>query len=108
MSSWLIPLIITLLVEVPIVAVMFPGQRARMALTCAVATTLTNVAMNTVWAAHAGSYDIYLLGGETGALVLEALAYVLMSRPRQWARSLAASGAANAASFAAGLVLLQS
>lgn len=108
MSSWVVPLLITLVVEVPIVALMFPGQRLRMGLTCLVATTVTNVLMNTVWAAHAGSYETYLLGGETGALVLEALAYAGMSRPRQWARALAASGAANAASFGAGLLLLPS
>jgi hypothetical protein len=98
-------LAVTLALEVPIVSLFYSGERARMALACAFATSATNLAMN-AWLVHAArSYDAYLLGGELGASMLEALVYVAASRRHDLGRSLIASGIANAASFIAGLLL---
>ena len=75
MHPVLIALAITLAVEVPVVAALYPGQRVRMGLACAVATTVTNLAMNTVLRSHTTSYQQYILIGELSAVVLEAAAY---------------------------------
>jgi hypothetical protein len=98
-------LLVTLAVEVPIVALLYRGARTRMALVCASITGLTNVAMN-AWLFDAlASYETYLLTGELGATVLEAAVYALASPRRHTGRALVAAGLANAASFAAGLVI---
>jgi peptidoglycan biosynthesis protein MviN/MurJ (putative lipid II flippase) len=98
-------LAVTVSVEVPIVAWFYPRERTRMALTCAVATTVTNLAMNAGLRRVTASYDTYLLAGELAASALEALAYVVMSKRHPIGQALIASGVANAASFAAGLLL---
>jgi hypothetical protein len=100
--AWLL----TVAVEVPSVAAAYPGQRIRMAVACALGTSATNLAMNGLLPRLLGSGAAFLVAGELGSLLAEALLYALVSRPRDPARALAASALANAASFAAGLVLL--
>jgi hypothetical protein len=99
-------LAITVVIEVPIVCAFYPGQRVRMGIACALATSATNLFMNLVLLAAMGTYAGYLAMGEATALASEALVYVLVSRPRDVPRALAASGAANLASFLAGVVFL--
>lgn len=96
-------LIITLAVEVPIVALLYPRERERMALACALATSATNLLMN-AWLLGTGSYDARLMGGEIGATFSEAIVYLVVSRGHEPGKALMASGLANAASFAAGLL----
>jgi hypothetical protein len=105
-TTVLIALAITLLAEVPIVALIYRGERGRMALTCALATTATNLAMNTLLLGSAGSYSEYLLSGEAGALLMEAGVFVLVSRDHDVGRALVASAIANGASFGLGLLLM--
>jgi len=105
MAAALFPLLVTLAVEIPCVALLFPGQRLRMALVCAVTTGATNFLMNTVLFAAAPSQLTFLLVGELGALVVEGVVYALASKPRDVRRAVAASLVANAASFGAGIVL---
>ena len=99
--AWLI----TLVVEVPCVAAFYPGQRRRMALVAAVATSATNLPMNLLLPAWVGTGDTFLLTGELAALVLEAAVYSLAARPRDVFRAAAASALANGLSFAAGLLV---
>lgn len=102
----LLALAITVLIEAPVVALLYRRQRWRMALVCAVTTAVTNLAMNTVLLASAGSYESYLLAGEIGALLIEAGIYVLASTDHEIARALVASAAANALSFGVGLAAM--
>lgn len=97
-------LVVTLVVEVPIVALVFRREAGRMALVAAAATGLTNLAMNALLFGRV-SYLAYLGIGEVGATLLEAAAYYFGSRERNLGRALVASALANAASFAAGLLL---
>jgi hypothetical protein len=97
-------LMLTLAVEVPIVALVYARERARMAAAWALATSATNLMMNAWLYTAAGSYDAYLTAGELGATVIEALVYIVVSREHAVGRALFASGVANTASFAAGLV----
>jgi hypothetical protein len=101
-GEYLLALAITLLVEVPIVALLFPGQRVRMAIVCAIATTDTHLLMHFALIRLASSYDNWVLLGEVTALVLEACAYVWFSRPRRVGPALIASAAANSASYVVG------
>jgi peptidoglycan biosynthesis protein MviN/MurJ (putative lipid II flippase) len=95
-------LALTLVIEVPTVAFFYAGERKRLAIACAIATTATNLAMNT-WLYHAvRSYDVYLLVGEIGAVLVEALVYWGASREHELGRAILASAVANAASFAVG------
>lgn len=100
--AWLI----TLAIEVPTVALMYSGQRTRMALVAALATSATNLPMNLLLPAWLGSGSAFLLTGELGALVLEAVVYFLAARPRDLPRAATASALANALSFGAGLLLV--
>ncbi len=105
MSIILLALVVTIAVEVPIVAALYRGNRLRMAITCAMATTATNLALNVVLVRTTLAYDPTLLAGETLALVAEAAAYALVAPKRDWPRALVASAAANFASFGVGLLL---
>ena len=97
-------LAVTLVIEMPIVALSYPGERFRLAGACAVATTVTNLVMNAWLSRASGSYDTYLLSSELGASLIEAIVYVAVSRGHGVGNALVASGLANAASFAAGLI----
>lgn len=101
----LLALLITVALEVPVVAACYPRERLRMALTCLGATTVTNLAMNGLLLPVSPSYAFYLLVGETAALVLEAAAYVALSRGHEPGRAALASALANSLSFGAGLLL---
>jgi hypothetical protein len=100
-SVWL-ALFVTWIIEVPIVAALFPGQRLRMGLVALVANAVTNLAMNVVLGRLPLLGPHWVVVGEAIALVVEAAAYAALSRPRQVARALLASGLGNAASFAGG------
>jgi hypothetical protein len=100
-------LAITLVVEVPGVAALFPRQRLKMALAAALATTATHLIMHFALPRLTASYDQNLLFGETLAVVAEAAVYTLVSRPRDLPRALVASGLANILSYLAGLLLLR-
>jgi hypothetical protein len=97
-------LAVTLIVEMPIVAAFYPGQRIRMALACAIATTATTLALNVALARAHLAWGEALVSGESIALVIEAAvyAYVAQRGERGWSRALAASAAANLASYGAG------
>jgi hypothetical protein len=105
-SPYLLALALTLAIEVPLVALVFSGQRLRMALVAAVATTATHLFMHFVLPRLGLTYAGWLVSGELVALVGEAAAYAFLSRPRDLPRALAASAVANAASYAVGLFLL--
>lgn len=98
---------LTLALEVPVVAAFFPGQRRRMAVACAAATTVTHLTMHFVLPRLVSSYGQFILVGEVGALVVEAVVYWLASQPREAGRALAASAVANLLSYGAGLYLLR-
>jgi hypothetical protein len=105
-SPLLAPWLLTLAVEVPCVAALYPGRRLAMGLACALGTTATNLAMNGLLPRWLGTGATWLVTGEAAALVLEALLYWAVARPRDPVRAFTASALANGASFAAGLLLL--
>jgi hypothetical protein len=97
-------LAVTLAIEVPLVAILFRGQRARMAAVAVLTNTATNLTLNLVFARMPALAGVHLLLGEVFAAVVETAAYALASRPRNLALSALASGLGNALSFGAGLV----
>jgi len=99
-------LVITLALEVPLVAAMFPGQRVRMAILAAIMNTLTNLTLNCFFAVIPWMRGHHILYGEVFALVTEAAAYAVFSRPRRVGRSVLASLLGNALSFCAGFTPL--
>jgi tryptophan-rich sensory protein len=101
-----VALAITLAIEVPIVAAFYKGQRARLALAAVLANLATNLAMNMVIVRGSrAAYDETLLVGEAVALLLEAAVYAAVDRKHDLVKGFTASGAANLASFSAGLVV---
>jgi hypothetical protein len=103
-AAYALALAITLATEVPIVAVLYRGQRLRLAACCAAATTATHLLMHFALP-HVVAAPAVVPLGEALALVLEALAYWLAARPRALGLALVASALANLASYAAGLLL---
>jgi len=98
-------LIVTLIIEVPIVMALFPRQRLRMALVALLANTATNLALN-VGLPRVGVHGTpRIIVGEVAALVLEAAAYAFLSRPREVGRAIIASALGNGSSFMLGGVL---
>ena len=104
-ATYLLALLITLAVEVPTVAACFPGQRLRMAAVCAATTTCTHLAMHFILPQFVGSFGQFILVGELGALLVEAIVYWLASRPRDLGLALIASAMANALSYGIGLLV---
>jgi hypothetical protein len=107
-----IALAITLVLEVPIVAAFYPGHRLRMAMAAVMANVTTNLTLNVALVYAGLSYHPALLTGEAGALGFEMIVYAMVAprigKRHDWWRALAASGAANFASFGAGLLLFGS
>jgi hypothetical protein len=102
MNGALRALVVTLVIEVPIVAALFPRQRLRMAAIALVANTVTNLTLN-VGLPRMGVHGMpRILVGEAAALVLEAAAYALLSRPREVGRAIIASALGNGLSFTFG------
>jgi hypothetical protein len=104
-SPYLGALVITLVVETPIVAALFPGRRLRLAITCAAATTATHLLLHFAFPRLLPAGVSPLLLGEAFATAAEAGAYALASRDP--GRSLVASALANSASFVTGLLVFQ-
>lgn len=92
-------LIVTLLLEVPLVVLCYPGQRRRMAVVAIVANILSNLALNLVFPQlrFLGSHSLFV--GEIFAVVAEAVAYASAGRPPALGRALTVSGAANLLSY---------
>lgn len=105
MNGYPLALAITLAVETPIVAAVFPGRRVRLAITCAAATTATHLLMHLVLPGLLPGWASPFVVGEVFATVVEALAYLAVGRDA--GRALVASAVANSASLAAGLVVFR-
>ena len=104
-EAYLWALGLTLLVEVPVVAACFAGQRLRMATVCALTTTPTHLAMHFLLPGLLGEARHWVLVGELAVLLVEAAAYALLSRPRDLPRGAVASALANGLSYGAGALL---
>lgn len=104
-SAYLAALGITLAVEIPVVAAVYRGQRARMAITCALATSATHLFMHFALPRLLSPGGPVLLAGELIALVVEAAVYAAVARPRELGRALIASALANSLSYAAGFLV---
>lgn len=100
MSGWFVALIVTLVIEVPLVVAFYPRERARMCIAAVLANAATNLALNLVLAPRG-----HLVLGETIALAGEAAIYALTSRDRDVPRAIIVSAAANLSSFSFGPVL---
>jgi hypothetical protein len=104
-NTYLFALGVTLVVEMLIVAALFRGQRIRMVLVCALATTATHLSMHFVLPQFFSTHRYVVIVGEALALVVEALAYGALAHPRDWPRALIVSALANSASYGAGFVI---
>ena len=105
-ALYAIALAITLLVEVPIVAAFYPAERARMGLVAVATIALASVALDVVLAHVALRRDVAITAGQGLAFAIESLVYANAARGREsgWRRALAASAAANLASYVIELV----
>ena len=102
MRPWEVALAVTLAVEVPLVTLLFPGQRVKMFAVALAANAATNLTLNLVLARMPALAGQHVLIGELAAVVVEAGAYALASRPHDLPMSTLASGLGNALSYAVG------
>jgi hypothetical protein len=104
---YVLALLVTLVVEVPIVSAFYPDERARMGLVCVVVTSVVMVVVDLALSAAHLSRAATLVAGQAIALVLDAAAYAHAARGRErgWSRALAASAAGNLASYFVGALL---
>jgi hypothetical protein len=102
--AYLAALLLTVTLEVPTVAVCFPGERLRMGLACLLATSATHLLLFRLLGVQS-SGPLSLVLGETFALLAEAAVYARVSRRRDPPRALVASALANGLSFGGSLVL---
>lgn len=105
LTAHLLPLLFTILLEVPLVALLYPGRRARLALVCLLATSVTYLLMALVLPLVLRDYTLVVVTGELIAVVAEAGAYALADRERGWSRALVASALANGLSFGVSLLV---
>ena len=106
MTGALAALVVTLLLEIPIVAAAYPGQRVRLTAVALVANTFTNLTLNVLLPRWPLGRGHYILVGEILAVVMEAAALAVASRPRDTGRALVVSGLGNALSYGAGGAVL--
>jgi len=104
-AAYLLALAVTLAIEVPVVSLLHPGERMRMALACVGATAATHLIMHHLLPPLMPSYTTWLVVGELMATLVEAFIYWLVSRRHEPGRALVASALANALSFGAGFFL---
>ena len=104
--TYLLALLLTLAIEVPLVAWIYPGERVRLAIACGVTTTATHLTMHHVLPLVLASSGQVLVIGEAMALIVEAAVYAGVSRTRSVGRALVASAVANAVSYGVGITLL--
>ena len=102
--GYLFALGVTVAIEVPLVALAFPGERLKMAACALVATTLTHLGMHLVTPISPEALMTWLIVGETAAVVLEGLAYWAVTNKRGFLWAMGVSIIANAASFSAGFL----
>lgn len=101
LQAWLL----TVTLETPVVAALFPGQRLRMDCVCVVATTITHAAMHFLLPLFAPTLEAWITAGEIGATVVEATMCTLLARPPSLPRSVVAAALANSLSYAVGLAV---
>ncbi|MBX3229052.1 MAG: hypothetical protein KIT84_01840 [Labilithrix sp.] len=107
MSGATAALLVTLVVEAPIVIAFHPRVRGRAAVLALVANAVTNTLLNRVWLDILPWPAVALVSGEALSFAAEAFVYARLLDPRgDGGRAIAASAAANLASFLAGPVLL--
>lgn len=99
MSLALRALIVTVAIELPVVALCFPDQRLRLAFVALIVNCLTNPLLNLVLPAIPLFSGEHVVIGEVLAVVMEAVAYGLAARGRECGRALAVSAACNALSY---------
>jgi hypothetical protein len=107
-ASYAVALLITLAIEVPVVWWMLRARGWRRVLPAAlVANLLSHPALHFLLPRllPARPLGTFILVGELSVFLWEAVLYLLWIRPRPWPRAVAAAAAANAASFALGLLV---
>jgi hypothetical protein len=108
MRIYLLGLALTLAVEVPVVLLLLRRRGWKRVLAAALVANLVShpllhfVLPRIVSPMARGQF---ILVGEIGVFVLEALIYWAVLRPRPWPLAVAAAALANAASYSIGLLL---
>jgi hypothetical protein len=112
---WFEAFLFTLAVEVPLFAAVArlpvgppPKHRAplwRLAVAGAAGTCVTHPLLWFAWPLVVSDYNAYIVSGELIVAAAESATFFLLARPISWPRAVAASLAANAASFGLGLLL---
>lgn len=98
--------VLTVFVEPIAVAFFYRDRWPIMALVAFIATAMTHLAMHRLLPIYIHDLDTFLLVGEAGALLLEALAFWLFDPEHRLGLALMASAVANTASFLLGIALL--
>jgi hypothetical protein len=114
LEAWLTAFGLTLLVEIPIFAIvarLLERGRApraplwRLAIAGAAGTCLTHPLLWFVWPRLFGGYSAYVVSGELLVAAIETGTFYLVARPVRLSTAAAASFLANGASFAVGMIL---
>jgi len=108
MTAYLIGLALTLAVELPVALLVLRRQGLKKALLAGLIANLVSHPLLHFALPHLispAARGQFILVGELGVFVLEALIYLAVVRPRPWALALAAAALSNAASYALGLLI---
>jgi hypothetical protein len=105
--QYLPTLALTLLVEPPVVVLLYRTSCLRSYLVSIIANLLTHSTMHFVLAEHVQSYSSFLLIGESGSLIFEAIIYWHFLRPKELDRAFFASSIANLGSYLVSYVFIR-
>jgi hypothetical protein len=104
---WFHAFLFTLAVEIPIFILMVrrdvPVWRAGLA--GAAGTCFTHPALWFLWSRVISDYTLYIISGELLVAAIESVSFFLIARPSTFAKAIAASFVANAASYGGGLIV---
>lgn len=95
-------LLVTLFLEVPVVALCYPGRRIRMASVALVANCFTNLLLNLVLPRVPCLSGCWLIVGEVVAVSVEAAAYLAADPQLNWARPIVVAALSNTLSYELG------
>ena len=113
-AAWLAAFVLTLLIEIPVFALVArllgrkDAGRAplwRLLLAGAAGTCVTHPLLWFVWPRLFGDYSAYIVSGELLVAAIEAGTFYLIARPIRLPTAIAASFLANGLSFFVGLIL---
>jgi len=103
--DYIIAYLLTLIIEVPIVLLIYRKNTLRIFIISLISNTFTHTTVHFILIKLLTSLYIWLIVSEIYAFSIEALTYYLFSKDRRLSLALISSGVSNSVSYAVGIII---